>query len=180
MATVSIKLDQRRKLKDDTFPIVLSISHKGVTATIQTGLSVTTENWKNSKLIANAAPNIDHVPSANAKLRRSMNELSDYIDEITESGAIHNMTATDIKKNFNHKAQTETYNFNSYYKHFADLKKAPTKRIYMVTLTIIERYTNRNIQFSDVTLSFLRDFEAHLKNNGSAVNCFLHTKMTAY
>jgi hypothetical protein len=77
-------------------------------------------SWKNSKLIANAAPNIDHVPSANAKLRRSMNELSDYIDEITESGAIHNMTATDIKKNFNHKAQTETYNFNSYYEHFAN------------------------------------------------------------
>lgn len=49
-----------------------------------------------------------------------MNELSDYIDEITESGAIHNMTATDIKKNFNHKAQTETYNFNSYYEHFAN------------------------------------------------------------
>lgn len=60
MATVSIKLDQRRKLQDDTFPIVLSISHKGVTATIQTGLSVTTENWKNSKLIANSAS--DHCP----------------------------------------------------------------------------------------------------------------------
>lgn len=202
MAKVGLILDTRTKSRSkrtDLYPIVLKVSHQTVKMP-RTGDYTSKEGWDSIKgqfkKSALANRNLD-CNSINAELDRKLYLAKELLHEIGES--IHSTTVESLVCHIKEKWD---YNPNS------EIKKKVENEIFLYewgnviinrklnsnepgtaqwvssSLNAIKRFNNGNdIKLYDVTVTFLKNFEAHhlgLGNSKSTISSYLRAVRSVY
>lgn len=173
MATATIFLDKRRANKNGTYPLKIRIVHKNENVCLNMNKNIPDECWtmgKNGMQISSDFPN---YKALNSDILYNVAKIRKIIDNLTQSGKINRMNASDIKKyvlKSAGKEQTE-YSFLTYFKKFAESRNAEgTQKIYLDTYKKIEKYTGDFLEFEDITVSWLEDFNTYLIKKGYSIN----------
>lgn len=173
MAAATIFLDKRRVNKNGTYPLKIRIVHKNGNVCLSMNKNIPDECWimgKNGMQISSDFPN---YKALNSDILYNIAKIRKIIDSLTQSGKINRMNASDIKKYILKSAgkeQTE-YSFLSYFKKFAESRNAEsTQKIYFDTYKKIEKYTGDFLEFEDITVSWLEDFNTYLTKRGYSIN----------
>lgn len=162
MATITLKLDTRRKNKNGEYPIVYSISHQSVSCTIPSGICIKeSELYGDSKrMVRSIVANADEI---NAQLYDLLRKYQDKLASLTQKNKVAKMTASEIK-HYLLTADDEVNDktsFTDYAKRHIAKYSGNTRRNYEYTLRLLEEHFNGNvIFFNDITVGVLRDLEA--------------------
>jgi integrase len=174
MATVNLIHYTRYKPTDEKspkYPIVFLIRNNGTNSHIGTGIRLETKYFNKTKWIKSNAPDITDHHFTNAQLHKTLAGIQNFITELTNSGEIYSLTASQIKKRYLSKKEKEKYDFNTYFKYFASTKKADkTKESNLYTLSLVEDYVPGQLHFPDVNSKFLRELELWLTGKGMKIN----------
>lgn len=161
MATITLKLDTRRKNKNGEYPIVYSISHQSVSCTIPSGICIKeSELYGDSKrMVRSIVANSDEI---NAQLYNLLRDYQDKLASLEQQNKVANMTASEIKRYIltaDDELNDKT-SFTDYAKRHLEKYSGNTRRTYEYTLRLLDQHFNGNvIFFKDITVGVLRDLE---------------------
>jgi len=172
MATIKISLDLRVAKKDGSYPLKLSLFHKGTTV-INMGISVTEDQWNGTAVTGHPKSKIFNKVIHNKKVL-----AESIILNLSNSGKLARMTLKQLRDCIeNNDKDTELIEENPVYKvkeHFNRYiemtKNIRTKQIYRETLDKITAYSPE-ITFEDLNISWLKSFDLYL-----AVCCKTNTR----
>lgn len=173
MAAASIILDTRRADKNKLYPLKIRITHKNKNVSISTGKSIPSGAWvfgKNGMEIDKKYPNAKLI---NLDLSEFMVKVNKAIQDLEESNKINGITAVQIKDYILKRSGNtgEQVTFISYFRDFAGKRNAKgTQEIYLNTLKKVINWSNDYLMFEDITVSWMDEFNAHLKQKGNAIN----------
>lgn len=173
MATASIILDTRRADKNNCYPLKIRIIHKNKNVSISTGVNIPSAFWelgKNGMEINKKFPN---AKTLNLELSSALIKIQQGIKELENSDKIEAMTAIQIKDYVLNKTvkPSERLTFIAYFRNFVKTRNAMrTQELYQNTLNKVIKWANDYVMFEDVTVSWLNDFHAYLKNAGNKLN----------
>lgn len=173
--TLNYFLDTRNKKdkKEKEFPVKMTITKRGSTAYLATGITLIPENWKDRRVVGrkDKARLNDFLDSLKNQVRHLLNDNNDKYQT---------MTATEIKNDLCRileKGGEEKKNlFIPYYKEFALKRKSNrTQEIYLVTLEKIlqEMPHAEKLTLDDIDLEWIEDLDEALVlrgNNSSTRN----------
>lgn len=173
MATASIILDTRRADKNDCYPLKIRITHKNKNVAISTGVNIPIECWELGKNGMEISKKFTNARTLNLELSAALLKIRQGIKEIENSDKIEAMTATQIKDYVLNKTvkTSERLTFISYFRDFVKTRNARrTQELYQNTLNKVIKWSNDYVMFEDITVSWLNDFHAYLKNAGNKLN----------
>lgn len=187
MAKVKIHLDKRTTNKEDKYPLVLQLAHKGKTRTIPLKIYLSLDQWKESSQEITGIPNSKRVT---AIIRRKLSKASDFL--IQNSIEIESISINELKniiqadlikqphtsqKDLEHyvnrkinKTSLKMYG-NKIIDRFKKAGRFGNANAYIGGLTQVIRFNNdKDLYLSDITVSFLNEFEAHQLGKGNSKN----------
>jgi integrase/recombinase XerD len=172
---IELVLDTRRKKKDNTFPIVLRITHFRKTTSISTGYSARKNDWDSRrKEINKTYKETSSVIRLNNILLKQKVAAQDIINKLHDIGQLKYMSLNQLKLKVENKTNYDSF-FNYGYKVIEDLKKTKqigTARSYKYLLKILKVFTkNKDVRFHEINVDFIKDFERfHLSKKGNTLN----------
>ncbi len=175
MATnVKISLDKRRSKKDETYPIILRISHLRSTISIPTGYYVREKDWdeKGAK-IKNSYKGVSSVTRLNNLIRKQQVKALDIITQLQDSVELNKLTAKQIKERIvNKDSQYTFYKFTDMViQEFKESKRFSYASSIKDMLNAVKRFKNDvDFKFEQLDYSFLKSFEAQHRNKGNSIN----------
>ena len=173
MASVKLYLDTRVPRRDGTFPLKIAVTHKGKFL-INMKIYLKEDQFVGNEVVGHKSKktyniiieqwlvNIKKVLldlGANGRLKKlSHQELKDIIENYSETGEMGD--------------SEKPYLFKDHFgKFILNKDNARTKDIYQATLNKIKKYADiDNITFDDINLSWLKEFQLKLFNEGLSVN----------
>lgn len=168
----------KRFTKDESnkvAPIKITISRKGTTAHISTGIKVLPSQWDAKKQCV-----IEHENSKriNLHLTKLKARIETIILEMEDAGKAQGMDATKVKKYITsilepNEMKEQENTFISRYTKFSLSKKAQrTKEIYLTTLKRMQEYDSNisNLKFEDIDKTWLKGFDNFLSKTSSSAN----------
>lgn len=172
MASASLYLDKRRKKKDGTYPLKISITHKG-TFMVNLGIDLKEDQWENNKVV-------DHPQRGmlNNVIKRRLVAVNNQLIELQNNG-LGRMTSKELKKIIEQESSVEDFDeegdiklFAEYFRRFISEKNKPgTQERYRSTLNRIGEFDDlNNLTFAEVNWSWLNRFENYLWENGVSIN----------
>lgn len=176
MSKLKIILDARRQLVDGTYPLKLSvfINNKG-RFMINTGISVNADQWKNNEVVSHSRKKI-----FNDVLRFRFAKADDLLLKMELSGEIATLSLGDIKDAVTSAVSssvpkdddTASMLLKDAFTQFANsANKEGTKSVYLQTLAKLGLYYDMDaLSYQDVTLQWLREFEAKMKTDNLSTN----------
>lgn len=173
MATATIFLDKRHVNKNGTYPLKIRIIHKNGNVCLNMNKSIPAECWimgKNGMQISQDFPN---YKTLNNDILYNLAQVRKILENLTESGKINKMNAPDIKKYILKGIGKESSecSFLSYFKKFADSRNAEgTRNVYRDTYKKIEKYAGDLLEFEDITVIWLENFNTYLTKMGYSIN----------
>ncbi len=187
MAKVKLHLDKRTVNKEGKSPLVLQLAHKGKTRTIPLKMYLDLKQWKESSQEMTGVPNSKR---ATATIRRKLSKASDFLlqnsieIELMNISELKNLIQADLIKQPNtSQIDVENYINRKINKIFLEeyggkiierFKKAGrfgNANAYKGGITQVIKFNNdKNLYLSDITVSFLKDFEAHQLGKGNSKN----------
>lgn len=175
MASVLVKLDRRRLNAEDKYPVKIIIFNNQTNAAISLGISMQEKFWIKDGIERPIKTSYPGAKMINDNIQSLYFEIRQKISDLELSGQTKRMKATDIKQlilSERSVVQTSEVSFSSFALKFADeCRSAGTKRNYLYTIDKLNIFTDKNVlNFEDVTLSFLRQFDDYLSKKGSGVN----------
>ena len=166
MATLTLILNKFYKRQDETYPVVFLLRHKSTNAKIDSGVHIPEKYWNETdKTVKNGAPKIKSVAYTNAKLKSEFAEINQFIFKLTSTNEIHSLTASDIKNKYLSHKKLKDEDFYSYGQTFVKNKAESTQKIYENTFNNLKKFGYKKLQFSDITVTFLKNFEEWLIKN---------------
>ena len=168
MATTSVYLDKRRMKVDGTFPLRIKVTLNGRQGfMLNLPIYLTADQWCNGKVVKHSMKDI-----YNRHIRESVHNAEKTLLSLQQQNIIGNFTPPEIKK-IVEKYSGMDYdphrkaNIVEYFRKFIDRKSNnSTKIIYEQTLIKMQEFDKKLIQFEDVNIRWLRDFEAYLLKRG--------------
>ena len=155
-----------QKKADGTFNIKIHVTFKRKTKRLSTNLTATTKDL-NKALKLKEGP----LKRKAYEIAEQMQAICDEIDYLD----LKKMEVEDIVKFLDTKAeQNKAFNldFVAYMREKAKTKGA-SEKLYNTTANALERYLKgRVLDVNDITVSFLRAFEEHLKHEPKMISCF--------
>jgi len=158
--TVASILDQRREMKEGTFPVKVRVTFKRQRKYYSTGNDLSTEEWgklpetKSKKQISvriDIQYSFEKVKNAVIQLERndkfSFAALNNYLGKSTADNTIGTAFQAKIESLLN-ESRIGSYNY------------------YKDALKTIEDFAGKNIPFEYVTVTWLKKFEKHLLSTG--------------
>jgi integrase/recombinase XerD len=172
---IELVLDTRRKKKDNTFPIVLRITHFRKSTSIFTGYSVCENDWDFNLKGIKKNKNDSSLKLINNILLKSKVEAQDIINRLNDTDELNYLSLIEIKERINNKKTR----FESFFefgeqqiKELKASKRFGTARSYRSLLGILKVFRKqKDLRFNEINPYFLKRFEDfHLSKNGNTVN----------
>lgn len=173
MATIKLTMDSRRETADGKYPVRLSIAKNHKTAYIGTEINLTKEQWNRRKCLCVSHPNKILI-NRKLKLMKLEAERIDLCLQMKDSYRF--MSALDLKSTILKNTSgdhDERGEFEEYFLKIADTKSKSTKGVYMQTYSRLKKHCGdklHSLGFSDITPSWLRDFETFLAKTAPSAN----------
>jgi len=168
MINVIVYFDTRRSNKNNEFPLKLSISYKGKSELIPTGISIKKEQWKNGLVI-------DHEKSKiyNQIIKNKILSAEFEILQIMQNDDINKYSAKELKQKITglKPKENKIYSFSQHFdKYIENCKKQRTKEIYQATKNKIKEFSDNDLQFENINFAWLKDFENFCLSQGLKTN----------
>lgn len=175
MATATLYLDKRARKKDGTYPLKVTISHKGNTARIALGLSLASDQWdeKARKVVAHTSKQM-----LNNFITQRLLNIRNALLQLQTQGALHNKSITQVRdmvvaalNEGNDDEQKTT--FAQWFAHFRDKHtNERTREIYESTWTWIEKFEPRAnaLRFEDITKDWLERLSVFMSSSSPSQN----------
>ncbi len=164
-------IDTRRANKEGLFPVKIRISDKGAEAYISLDIYADPKDFNKSMgLFISKKKNLLYQQYNNL-----INTILIKLDDIRLDGVRNNIYYSPAKirdiylEELNSKKEIKTESFTSYFLRFAKSKKGRTQIVYITTYNKLLEYYPEELQFSDITHSWLTDFDEKMQN-ASVVN----------
>lgn len=173
MATAKIYLDKRVQKRDGTYPLKITISHRGATARISLGLSIRAEQWNDATGRVMQHPNKDFL---NTFLLQQLTSIGNALLALRTRGALKDCTALQVRDMVLaelHPEERQPVTLAEWYQHFQDAhENRRTREIYAATWVQIERYDKNaaRLRFEDITKDWLDGFFACMAAHSPSVN----------
>ncbi len=173
MASVKVILDKRAPRKDGTCPIKLGVSHKGYFL-ISLNIHVRPENWIDGR-VALPATQAGKAKQWNEYIEGRLSYAQSTLRRLAMLGELQAMSDKELRRQLDTNAKEETQavtlvadQFDSF---IVRCRSATTAQLYRATLDKIAKYHDiGKLQFEDITIGWLKDFEGVLRRDGLAVN----------
>lgn len=172
--TVKLSLDTRRKKNDNSFPIILRLSHFRKTTSIRMGVSVQLKFWdERSEKIKNSYSDSTTVKKLNNKLLKAKVRSINIIDKLNETEELNYLSLSQLKNKI-----TKKVTINSFFEYsnsiIEDLKKVErygNANSYYAVTKILKKFNNDNdLKFNEVNYEFLKKFEKFHYSRGNSTN----------
>ena len=173
--SLNLKLDTRRKKKDNTFPIIIRISHLQRTTSISTGYYVEKEYWNpKKKQVKRSYKGVKSVPFLNNLLHQEIVKAQEIVNRLDYEGNLNFLSVTELKEKIIKKHKYESF-FQYGLLKVEELKLAQrfgSARSYNGLIQILKVFTKgRDLKFNEINLNFLQRFEQfHLSKRGNTIN----------
>ena len=167
MATARLII-RRRPNKEDLYPIVILISHKGTNTELAIKCAINKQYWDNGR-IKRGCPQVENVKAENRRISSKLNEVLDFIDDLEEKRRIDRMTAKQIGEYIKNGGRDQTErNFIEYMEEcIPKIMNVSTREKYFFTLKTLKDYTSEVVFFSDITKAWLHRFKEWRMGNAS-------------
>lgn len=173
MATAKLYLDKRSKKKDGTFPLKVTISHKGNTARISLGVSIRSDQWNDTAGKVVQHPNKDFL---NAFLLQQRTTIQNALLALQEQGAFKGCNALEVRDRvlaYMQPEEDKPVTFAEWYEKFKNRhENGRTRAIYAATWQQVERYDKNatRLLFEDITKDWLEGFFASMAAHSPSIN----------
>jgi site-specific recombinase XerD len=170
-----LSLDTRRKRKDNSFPIIIRLSHFQKTTSISTGQTVEKVYWDSSKKQVNRAyKGVKSVQFLNNLLRSELAKAQDIINRLHYKGELDFLSVKQLKDKIVGKSKYEsffTYGLDKA-KELRVSQRFGTARNYEGVISILKAFTKqKDLKFNELNHDFLIRFEQfHLSKSGNSQN----------
>ena len=171
---LKLSLDTRRKKKDNSYPIILRLSHLRKTTSLSLGHSVQQEFWddKNQK-VKRSYKGVSSISRLNNYLIKEKARAIDIINDLYEKDELNFLSIKQLKNRIVKKAF-----FDSFFEYsrdlVIDLKKSQrfgNANSYGALIKILEKFTGGyDLKFNEVNYDFLKKFEKYHYGRGNSVN----------
>ena len=172
--TVVVSLDTRKKKQDNSFPIVIRITHKGKLRALSTGFSVKESDWNpETRTVRKSYTGVSSVSRMNNILAKRKSDALDMIMKLEVEGVLNSLTAQQIKERISGSAEEQDFYSlaQGHIQQHIDQKRIGTARSYKDTLSSMQKYFNRKtLPFSDITYDFLCRYETKYLAQGNSPN----------
>jgi hypothetical protein len=157
-------LDKRRANKDGLFPVKIRISDKGAAVHESTGIYAKPDEFDEHLgiFILNRKTNPQNRQN-NILISALINKANDIL--FLYKREHKHLSPDKLKKMLFEKEEKEAvhHTFSGYYEKFTAEKSGRTKDVYQTTLKKIESYFGKNIEFEEITYTWLSAFERKMK-----------------
>ena len=174
MAHIKPILDTRTARKDGTYPIKLSLTHKGKTVFIGIDIAVYEDQWSAGLVVSHPK-----AAGLNKVIRSKLIQAENEIINLSASGQINRLSIVQLKNRiFSDQEQqpgdhvTLIDHFNKY---ISGLKTPRTREIYLSTKSKISQY-RPDLPLSEVNISFLKSFDSFLSDSNSVNSRSIHMR----
>lgn len=175
-ANVVLTIDKRRKKADDTFPLIMRLSHHGLTLPIPVNISIKENDWDNKKReVKKSYIGAEGAKRFNNRIQQKRLDALAIIQNLEEKGKLEGISIHELKKLIVNENSTDSFT------HFAegliqDLKEAKrfgTATAYSDALAAIKKFSKKeHLKFEAISFEFLSKWEtAHLAK-GNRINGF--------
>lgn len=169
MASIKLYHDTRAATKDGRCQIKISISHKGASALLGTGVFVRPEHWCAGN--AETEPYIKKTCVGHKALNSIVTERFDRVNSeilvLIKQNEIYTFkNATQLKQYLLAKIEGQGgISFSDYFLKFISQKTNPnTKELYLITFDKVMTLSDgKPVQFEDISASWLLAFEQHIR-----------------
>lgn len=171
---IKLSLDERRKKKDGTFPIILRLSHLRKTTSISLGQSVNKEFWDNkNEKIKRAFKGTSSTSKLNNQLLKEKTRATDIINALYEKNELNFLSIKQLKRKI-----VKTASFDSFMAYSAEIveemklaERYGNANTYHSIVKVLELFNNGNdIKFNEVNYDFLKRFESWHFSRGNSIN----------
>lgn len=167
MATTSFFLDMRGKAKDGKGTILVLLYHNHSTTTISTGVRVSTDNWRDNKIVGHP-----DAEALNASIQKKKSKIDHSIAILTLDEDFGSLTAAEIKKLIKSDMPKidRGHSIESLFSEYindGNLKEG-TKEIYRNTLKKVLTFGEDGLKIESMNLKWLRSFDSYLANTQTA------------
>ena len=171
MASISIRLDKRRANARGLYPIQFLLSHKGRVTTIGTGISIRAEHW-NGEINKVVVPKCPNARAINESLEELYFIYSNILRDLDNKGAISGKSVVEIKRMLTAaRSKPERETFTEYFQRYAESRRTENSRIAcQYTLKAILAFDKSISQFEEISVVWLKAFDAELEKQGVGIN----------
>lgn len=171
---LTLALDERRKKSDNTYPIILRLSHLRKTTSISLGYSVQKEYWDSRKRsVKNSFKGVTSVNKLNNILLKEKTRAADIINDLFDRKELEFLSIKQVKDKIVRTSKYESF-FEFGYGLAEELKKAQrygTARSYSGTLGTFKTYNNnKDLKFNELNYHFLLKYESQYLSKGNSIN----------
>ena len=168
-------MDTRRSRKDNTFPIILRLSHFRKSTSIATGCFVQKIYWDDvKKQIRRSYKGVESVQFLNNLLLTELAKAQEIINRLHYKGELDFLSVKQLKDKIVRKSKyTSFLEFgNNKVKELRMAQRFGTARNYEGVLSILKVFNkDKDIKFNEINLDFLERFERfHLAKKGNSHN----------
>jgi len=173
--SISLRLDTRRKRKDNTYPIIMRLGHFQKTTSIATGQSLQKMYWNESKKqVRSSYKGVESVKFLNNLLLSEVAKAQEIINRLHYKGELDFLSMKQLKAKIVRKSKYESF-FEYGLEIAKDLRTAQrfgTARNYEGIISILKVFNKqKNLKFNELNLDFLKRFEQfHLAKSGNTQN----------
>mgnify|MGYP005754970707 FL=1 len=180
MATTKFLLDMRYVRQDGKYPLKIQLTHNRQSVHFSLGIYLSSKQWQENEVVDHKLKNYYNTLILKEKLR-----IDKIIIQLTEARRIYDFTAKGLKKYIESVPErippeggTESAlseilppSFIAYAKRFISLgKKNRTQEIYLSTLNKLKAFKGENIEFHEVTPTWLQNFDEFMVPDTPALN----------
>lgn len=173
--SLSLSLDTRRKRKDNSFPIIIRLSHYQKTTSIATGQSVGLDYWDDSKKqVRKSYKGAISVSFLNNLLNSKVAEAQDIINRLHYNKELDFLSIKQLREKIAKKSKYDSFlEYGlSKAKEMRIAQRFGTARNYEGVLNILKVFNKgRDIKFNEFNYDLLKRFEQfHLSKPGNSQN----------
>ena len=171
---LKLSLDTRRKKKDNSFPIILRLTHLRKTTSISLGYSVQPEYWddKNQK-VKRSYKGVSSISKLNNQLLKEKTRAVDIINDLDGKDGLNFLSIIQIKNRI-----VKKITFNSFLEYgnslVDEMKKAQrfgNANSYYAVIKILKKFNHeKDLKFNEVNYDFLKKFERFHFSRGNSIN----------
>jgi site-specific recombinase XerD len=171
---LTLALDLRRKKSDNTYPIILRLSHLRKTTSISLGYSIEKEYWDSRKRnVRNSYKGVTSVSKLKNILLKEKTRASDIINDLFDKKELEFLSIKQVKDKIVRTSKYESF-FEFGFGLAEDLKKAQrygTARNYIGVLGTFKTYNNnKDLKFNELNYDFLLKYESQYLSKGNSIN----------
>lgn len=166
--------DNFRQKSDKTYPIILRIFHYRKSTSIPLDYSILEKDWNaKDSVIKKSSKIVSNTTRLNNYLLKQKTNALDIINQLEDTGEIHNLSVNEIKSRITNK--TAKIPFFIYtekiIEEYRDMKKFGNARVYKSSLTALRTFRKDiDFPFHELNYNFLKRFESYCIKRENSIN----------